>query len=148
VNPIRMLMSLFCILVLTLVVNPANAIAETLISHAPGTARAYFITPENNVRVGETFKVKFGLTDMGVAPAGVDIENTGHHHLLIDLDELPELDQPLPKNEQILHFGGGQTETSLTLPSGKHTLQLVLGNYQHIPHDHPVMSNKITVTVG
>jgi len=128
--------------------NPAIASANTKISHAPENARAYFIAPSNHARVGQTFKVKFGLTEMGVAPAGTDVENTGHHHLLIDVDELPELDQTLPKTEQILHFGGGQTETSLTLPPGEHTLQLILGNYQHIPHDHPVMSNKITVTVG
>lgn len=145
---IRILMSALCLLVLTLVCNPAIASAEGLISHAPDTARTYFVAPSNNARVGETFKVKFGLADMGVAPAGVDVENTGHHHLLIDVDELPELDQPLPKSDRIRHFGGGQTETSLTLPPGKHTLQLVLGNYQHIPHDNPVMSNKITVSVG
>ena len=84
---------------------------------------------------------------MGVAPAGVDAANTGHHHLLIDVETLPPMDTPLPKTEQVRHFGGGQTETILDLPTGKHTLQLVLGNFSHVPHNPPVMSEKITITV-
>jgi hypothetical protein len=84
---------------------------------------------------------------MGVAPAGVKADNTGHHHLLIDVDTLPPDDQPLPATDQIRHFGGGQTETMLDLPPGRHTLQLVLGDASHVPHDPPVRSQRITITV-
>jgi len=118
------------------------------ISTSPAGAEVYFITPADGAVVGGTFTVRFGLKGMGVAPAGVDVANTGHHHLLIDLDAQPALDQPLPANEHVRHFGGGQTETELTLPPGKHRLQLLLGNYLHIPHDPPVESATITVTVS
>lgn len=93
------------------------------------------------------FTVKFGLVGMGIAPAGVDKDNTGHHHLLIDLAELPPLTEPLPATEQIKHFGGGQTETQISLAPGEHSLQLVLGNYTHVPHDNPVVSEPVTITV-
>jgi len=118
------------------------AIAET-----GQSAHAYIISPQNGETVPQTFTVRFGLSGMGVAPAGVEREGTGHHHLLIDLKELPDLDKPLPANDHIRHFGGGQTETELTLPPGTHTLQLLMGNYMHVPHDQPVMSEKITITV-
>jgi hypothetical protein len=84
---------------------------------------------------------------MGVAPAGVQMENTGHHHLLIDTDPPADPGVPLPTTERILHFGKGQTEATITLPPGRHTLQLVLGDHSHVPHDPPVMSKKITITV-
>ena len=90
--------------------------------------------------------VKFGLKGMGVAPAGVDKAATGHHHLIIDAD-LPPLDQPVPSDAHYRHFGGGQTEVSLDLAPGTHTLQLLMGDMGHIPHDPPVMSQKITITV-
>lgn len=125
----------------------APALADTAAPKAPVDAKAYIISPGNNAQVASSFDVQFGLSGMGVAPAGVDAENTGHHHLLIDVDTLPDLDRPLPKTEQIKHFGGGQTETQLSLEPGKHTLQLLLGNYQHIPHDQPVVSDKVTVIV-
>jgi len=118
------------------------------ISRSAEGAQVYFISPLDGDQVPGTFLVKFGLKGMGVAPAGVDRENTGHHHLLIDLEQLPDLKQPLPANEHVKHFGKGQTETEITLPPGKHTLQLLLGNYLHIPHDPPVLSKKITVTVS
>jgi hypothetical protein len=105
----------------------------------------YFITPADGDVVPSTFTVKFGLEGMGVAPAGVDKPKTGHHHLLIDVAELPPPDQPLGGN--VKHFGGGQTETTVTLAPGKHTLQLMLGDKNHIPHDPPVVSEKITVMV-
>ena len=114
---------------------------------APQEAAVYFISPQNGDVVDTTFNIKFGLKGMGVAPAGVVQESTGHHHILIDLDEYPDLTKPLPANENIRHFGGGQTETTLTLKPGKHTLQLLLGNFAHIPHDQPVMSEKITIEV-
>ncbi len=113
---------------------------------APG-AKVYIISPAHGEEVEKTFSVKFGLKGMGIAPAGIKFENTGHHHLLIDVDELPDLDKPLESTEKILHFGKGQTETTLTLEPGDHSLQLVLGDYLHIPHDKPVISKKIWITV-
>jgi len=116
---------------------------------APEGAKLYFI----NLKDGDTVKnpvlIQFGLAGMGVAPAGVDDkDNTGHHHLIIDETiEGEELDEPIPSDDHHKHFGGGQTETSLELAPGTHTLQLVLGDWSHIPHDPPVMSERITVTV-
>jgi hypothetical protein len=113
---------------------------------APG-AKVYVISPANGETVGKTFSVKFGLQGMGIAPAGIKFDNTGHHHLLVDVAELPDLNKPLPATDNILHFGKGQTETTLTLEPGTHTLQLVLGDYLHIPHDKPIISRKVRVTV-
>jgi Domain of unknown function (DUF4399) len=121
--------------------------AAELISKAPDTARVYIISPKDGDTVGKTFIVKFGLSGMGVAPAGVNKEGTGHHHLLIDMDTLPDMTKSMPASDQLVHFGGGQTEAEVTLPPGKHTLQLLLGNYLHIPHDKPVLSEKITINV-
>lgn len=112
-------------------------------------AQVYVISPKDGASVDGTFTVQFGLKGMGVAPAGINLPDTGHHHMLVDVadDAKPDFSMPLPANENILHFGKGQTETELTLPAGKHTLQLVLGDYLHIPHDPPVVSKKITITV-
>ena len=118
-----------------------------LVSAAPADADVYFITPANGDIVAQTFKIRFGLSGMGVAPAGTQRENTGHHHLLIDVNELPDMEGPLPATDNIKHFGGGQTETELTLAPGKHTLQLLLGNYAHVPHAKPVLSDKISIIV-
>lgn len=109
-------------------------------------ALAYIISPAHGETVRSPFKVTFGLSGMGVAPAGIDVAKTGHHHILIDT-AVPALDRPLPATDQIRHFGGGQTEVWLTLPPGRHTLQLLLGDKLHIPHDPPVMSERITVNV-
>jgi ubiquinone/menaquinone biosynthesis C-methylase UbiE len=128
--------------------TPGLEALESLRSPAPDGAKLYFITPQHGDTVPTTFTVRFGLSGMGVAPAGVDMEHTGHHHLLINVDELPPLNLPLPATEQFVHYGTGQTETTITLEPGEHTLQLVLGNHLHIPHDPPVMSEKITVTVA
>jgi hypothetical protein len=114
---------------------------------APEGAEVYILSPEDGAEVSSPFMVRFGLRGMGVAPAGVQFENTGHHHLLIDVDELPPDTLPLPTTDQVRHFGLGQTEVELDLPPGEHTLQLVLGDYLHIPHDPPVRSEKITITV-
>jgi len=114
---------------------------------APESASVYIIAPQDGATVKSPVRVQFGLESMGVAPAGVAKENTGHHHLLIDVEELPPLELPLPKDEQHLHFGGGQTEVMLELEPGEHTLQLILGDANHFPHVPPVMSEKITVTV-
>ncbi len=121
--------------------------AQTLVSQAPADAQVYILAPDDGEIVTSPFAVKFGLSGMGIAPAGVDKDNTGHHHLLIDLAELPDLSQPLPATDQIKHFGGGQTETEVTLPPGEHTLQLLLANYTHVPHQPTVLSEPITITV-
>jgi hypothetical protein len=115
---------------------------------APAGATVYFLSPADRATVTAPFIVRFGLRGMGVAPAGVQAPNTGHHHLLIDVETLPPEGQPLPANDQIRHFGLGQTEVELTLPPGSHTLQLVVGDALHIPHQPPVRSEKITITVG
>lgn len=115
---------------------------------APDGAEAYFLAPADGATVSSPFTVRFGLRGIGVAPAGVQLPNTGHHHLLIDVDALPPLDMPLPATDSIRHFGLGQTEVDLTLPPGRHTLQLVLGDWLHTPHEPPVMSQKITITVA
>jgi len=114
---------------------------------APAGAKVYFITPTADAVVSNPLTVRFGLSGMGIAPAGTVKENTGHHHLLIDVTELPAMDMPMPNDEQHRHFGGGQTEITLELAPGKHTLQLLLGDANHIPHDPPVLSEKITVEV-
>lgn len=117
-------------------------------SAAPDRARAYIISPADGETVSSPLTVKFGLQGIGVAPAGVDMANTGHHHLLIDVDELPPNNLPLPATEQVVHFGGGQTEATVELAPGTHTLQLVLGDHLHIPHDPPVRSQRISITVA
>jgi len=115
---------------------------------APEGASVYFINIKNGDTLSNPVTVQFGLRGMGVAPAGTEKENTGHHHLIIDESiEGEELNEPIPADEQHIHFGGGQTEKTLELPAGMHTLQLVLGDWSHIPHNPPIMSEKITVTV-
>jgi hypothetical protein len=111
-------------------------------------AEVYFIAPHNGATVKSPVTVKFGLKGMGVAPAGTKFDNTGHHHLLIDTDfsEL-KLDAPVPLTDKILHFGKGQTETTVTLTPGKHTLELVFADYLHMNFDPPLHSKKITITV-
>ncbi len=126
---------------------PAPGAATTDRRPSPKAAKAYIGSPANGAYVPTTFTVHFGLTGMGVAPAGFDKANTGHHHLIIDA-ALPPLDEPIPNDETHLHFGAGQTEASVTLPKGKHTLQLLLGDARHIPHDPPISSQPITLYVG
>ena len=116
-------------------------------SPRPEGAEVYIISPKDGDVVGKEFKVVFGLKGMGVAPAGIDLPNTGHHHLLIDLEKLPNMSMPIPADDNHKHFGKGQTEATVKLAPGKHTLQLLLGNFLHIPHDKEVISKKITVTV-
>ena len=113
---------------------------------APG-AEVYIISPKNGAIVHNPVLVQFGLKGMGVAPAGVKYDNTGHHHLLIDTDAPADQSTPLPATDKVVHFGKGQTETTINLSPGKHTLQLLLADYQHIPHSPPVISKKITITV-
>lgn len=116
-------------------------------SAAPPGAELYFIAPADGATVTSPVTVRFGLRGMGVAPAGIAMDGTGHHHLLIDA-ELPAPDQPIPADANHLHFGKGQTETVLTLAPGKHRLRLLLGDHLHRPHDPPVVSKVITITVA
>lgn len=113
---------------------------------APAGAEVYFVSPQDGQTVSSPVKVVFGLKGMGVAPAGVEKEKTGHHHLIINAD-LPPLDEPIPADDNHKHFGGGQTETTIELPPGEHSLQLLLGDWSHIPHNPPVASEKIIITV-
>ena len=142
-----------------LLIAPVAAIAESMKSEAPANAGVYFVQPTDGATVNETFKVVFGLRNMGVAPAGVEkagtIESLGGEirfsqrvdDLLIDTDVPSDLSKSLPATDQIRHFGGGQTETEITLSPGKHTLQLLVGDHMHVPHNPPVVSEKITVMV-
>jgi hypothetical protein len=114
-------------------------------SAAPGDAAVYISSPASGAVVSPTFTVVFGLSGMGVAPSGVERANTGHHHLLIDGSAMPDLNTPL--GTSVTHFGGGQTQTTLTLDPGTHTLQLILGDHLHLPHQPAVVSEVITVTV-
>ncbi len=113
----------------------------------PKDAEVYIIWPSDGTVIhGGKLWVRMGLSGAGIAPAGVDVPNTGHHHLLVDTD-LPPLDQPIPADKNHLHFGGGQTEARLDLPPGRHTLQLLLGDSQHVPTNPPLYSKKITIIV-
>lgn len=114
---------------------------------SPAGAEVYIISPKDGAKVKSPVTVVFGLKGMGIAPAGIKFDNTGHHHLIVDADPPADQSVPLPADEHNLHFGKGQTETSLTLKPGKHTLQLVLADALHTPHDPAVVSKKITITV-
>ena len=107
----------------------------------------YFIEPKDGATLNGPVKIVFGLSGMGVAPAGIDFPNTGHHHLLVDIENLPDLTKPIPANKNHIHFGKGQTEVLIDLPKGKRSLQLLLGNYLHVPHKKPVISDKIYIHV-
>ena len=123
------------------------ALAQERTPSPPG-AEVYIISPKNGATVHNPVRVQFGLKGMGVAPAGVKFDNTGHHHLLVDTDAPVDMSAPLPATDQIVHFGKGQTATTLTLKPGKHTLQLLLADMNHVPHQPPVISQKITITVA
>jgi hypothetical protein len=115
---------------------------------APEGAKVYFINLNDGDTVKSPVTIQFGLEGMGVAPAGVEKEKTGHHHLIInETIQGDELNAPIPADDNHKHFGGGQTQTVVALPAGTHTLQLVLGDWTHIPHNPPVMSERITITV-
>ena len=109
-------------------------------------SKVYFINLKDGDRVENPIFIQFGLSGKGVAPAGVDNENTGHHHLLIDVKSI-DFSKPIPSSKNHLHFGGGQTETSIELTSGEHELQLVLGDLYHVPHSPPITSKRIKITV-
>lgn len=124
-----------------------NAVAHT----PPRHAKVYFVDLENGAMVNSPFRVKFGIEGFGIVPAGTkgkERHKAGHHHLLVDVDKLPDMDEPIPVDARHLHFDKGETETVMTLPSGRHTLQLLLGDEDHEPQDPPLFSKKITVIVG
>jgi hypothetical protein len=124
------------------------------VSHAstrvprPADAELYFISPRDGETVKGPVTVRFGLSGMGVAPAGIALPDTGHHHLLINTPLPADLGVPLPATDAIRHFGKGQTEAVIELPPGRHTLQLVLGDHLHVPHRPPLVSKRITITVA
>jgi uncharacterized protein DUF4399 len=115
---------------------------------APADAKVYFIGLKDGDTVTSPVTIRFGLSGMGIAPAGTEAPNTGHHHLIID-DKIEgeALNEAIPVDEHHIHFGKGQTEASVTLSKGSHTLQLVLGDWSHVPHKPPVMSDRITINV-
>ncbi len=131
----------------------AAALLSPTLSHgaertpAPSDARVYIIWPSDGTVIrGGKFWLRMGVSNFGVAPAGTDFPNTGHHHLIIDRD-LPPFDDEIPSDRNHLHFGAGQTEARIELPPGRHTLQLLMGDKSHRPHDPPLYSKKITVVV-
>jgi hypothetical protein len=137
----RHIAPLACLAMITLVTSAAAR------EPSPAGAEVYIVSPKDGAKVTSPFTVVFGLKGMGVAPAGIKLDGTGHHHLLIDSAPPADLSQPLAANEKSVHFGKGQTETTLTLPPGTHTLQLVLGDSLHVPHDPAVVSKQVTVVV-
>lgn len=151
-------MRLKAILALVVMTAVVTAWANPLLAEQNGTAVTRSPSSEGasvsfgNLEDGDVvplkFRVKFSISGMGIAPAGVAIENTGHHHLLIDVTDLPDFNQPLPVSDNIMHFGKGQTKVLLELTEGTHTLQLVLADYRHIPHEPPVISDPVTITVS
>jgi hypothetical protein len=139
--------------------TPTLAVAATLLlagaaladehrTDAPEDARAYIISPQDGATVANPVTIVFGLEGMGVAPAGTNAKNTGHHHLLINTDPSEiDMGESLPATDQIVHFGGGQTQVTKELPAGTHELQLLLGDMNHVPHDPPILSEVVTITV-
>jgi hypothetical protein len=119
----------------------------TAATPAPKGAEVFIVSPEDGATVSETFTVKFGVKDIALAPAGDMTKNTGHHHLLIDVDKLPAEGAPIPNDANHMHFGKAQTQAEIKLAPGKHTLQLELGDSGHMPFDPPLVSKKITVNV-
>jgi hypothetical protein len=136
------------LLVLALVAGLLDGGLALARTPAPRNAQVYFIWPQDGaVIAGGKFWVRMGLRNMGVAPKGTEVANTGHHHLLIDTDLPENMNEPIPNDRNHLHFGAGETEARVELAPGKHTLQLLLADKDHIPHDPPVVSKKITITV-
>ena len=116
-------------------------------SYSDKNKRLFFITPSNGEEVTNPVTIRFGIVGMEIVPAGKDKPMSGHHHLLINVEKLPNMKSPIPADKNHLHFGKGQTETKLNLPSGRHTLQLLFGDYMHVPHEKPLISDKIEIIV-
>jgi hypothetical protein len=147
-KPIRSLRRLSSLAVVLLLASVTSASGEGVprTASAEGAA-AYIISPKEGDTVKSPVTVRFGLSGMGVAPAGMQKAGTGHHHLLVDT-KLPDLGMPIPADDKHRHFGGGQTEVTIELPPGEHTLQLLLADERHVPHDPPVVSERITIEVS
>ena len=142
-------MKTFIVLAIAMISLSGAALADGHRTPAPDGARSYIVAPADGATVSNPVTIVFGLEGMGVAPAGIDQENTGHHHLLINIttDDL-SMDETLPASDQVVHFGGGQTQVTRDLPAGTHTLRILLGDYAHVPHDPPVVSEPVTITVN
>lgn len=122
---------------------------SSVTARSPSTSGAYvyIISPANGEIVTSPVNIKFGLHGMGIAPAGTEIKGTGHHHLLVDIENLPDLDKPIPADDHHIHYGKGQTETLIDLAPGKHTLQLLFADFVHVPHEPVLKSEPITIHV-
>ena len=133
-------------LLFSILLFSSHSLIALELSQGSQAASVYFISPSNQETISGEVTVIFGLKNFGVSPAGLEVTGTGHHHLIIDA-ELPIMNQPIASDENHVHFGKGQTEVKLTLDPGPHTLQLLLGDYRHVPHSPPIFSKKIMVTV-
>ena len=120
------------------------SISLSFLTHAE--KNVYFINLQDGDKLESPLFIQFGLSGIGIAPAGTNRQDTGHHHLLINIDDI-DLSRPIPSSQNHIHFGGGQTETIIDLPTGVYTLQLLLGNMSHIPHNPPIISKKIKIEV-
>ncbi|MCP3472559.1 DUF4399 domain-containing protein [Bradyrhizobium sp. CCGUVB1N3] len=140
-------MKIVCCLALSALLALSSSAAYSQAKPAPKDAKVYFITPRDGQKIRSGFWVRFGLRNMGVTHAGDDYQNSGHHHLLIDVKDPVDPKEPIPQDKSHLHFGAGQTETFLELAPGTHTLQLVLGDAKHYPFEPPVVSEKISIRV-
>ena len=135
------------LMVLAVALVTVSCAAQAQGKPAPKDALVYFIWPQNGATIKGAFWCRFGLRNMGVTHAGDDFQNSGHHHLLVDVGEALDVNEPIPQDKNHLHFGAGQTETRLELQPGKDTLQLVLGDAKHFPFNPPLVSEKITITI-
>lgn len=127
--------------------TPAMAQTAELSTDVAADAQVWIESPGDGQVVSSPVAIVFGSKNVSISPAGIEQSNSGHHHLMIDMDELPAMNMPLPGSAQLIHFGKGQSSTSLSLEPGVHSLQLVLGNHIHVPHTRPVLSEKITIVV-
>ena len=124
-----------------------QATESSIVSSVSADALVWIESPQDGQRLSSPVTLSFGSSGVEISPAGIERNNSGHHHLLINLQTLPAMDMPLPANAQVIHFGKGQTQATIELEPGVHSLQLLLGNHLHVPHARPVMSEKITITV-
>ena len=144
---INRLTKIFIVLTLASILSTLHSAGSVNKSLSKDTAKVFILSPKDKEIVENPITVIFGVADMEIVPAGVNKKYSGHHHLLIDVENLPELSKPIPSDKNHMHFGKGQTSTSINLMKGDHTLQLLMGDYIHIPHEIPIYSEKITITV-